>query len=100
MDTPLKVRDDQPPNWDYDEGADVLYVSFGSPRPALALDIGEGVLLLYTEPDNELVGFTIIGIGGMLKEGKGPTRASHQTESRKGSRAAKPRATVRRRRTA
>ncbi len=31
--------------WDYNEEADVLYLSIGEPRPALGMDIGEGVVL-------------------------------------------------------
>ncbi|MBI2939746.1 MAG: DUF2283 domain-containing protein, partial [Chloroflexi bacterium] len=33
--------------WDYDEEADVLYLSIGEPRPALGMDIGEGTILRY-----------------------------------------------------
>jgi len=36
-------------NWEYDEEADVLYVSVGEPQPALGVDIGEGVILRYDE---------------------------------------------------
>jgi uncharacterized protein YuzE len=53
-------------NWDYDEEADVLYISFGDPEPALTLDLGEGVLARYRESDNALVGFTIVGAGTRL----------------------------------
>ena len=67
METILKLRYTECVTWDYDEGADVLYVSFGEPRPALALDMGEGVVVLYREEDGELVGFTIIGVKEMLK---------------------------------
>lgn len=67
METALKLRDDECVSWDYDEEADVLYISFGEPKPALALDLGEGVLVLYREEDGELVGFTIIGASEMLK---------------------------------
>ena len=27
--------------WDYDSEADVLYISFGAPRPAVGVDMGE-----------------------------------------------------------
>jgi hypothetical protein len=37
-------------NWEYDEEADVLYLSVGKPRPATGVNIGEGVVLRYTEP--------------------------------------------------
>ena len=29
-------------DWDYDEEADVLYLSVGTPKPAVGVDIGEG----------------------------------------------------------
>ncbi len=75
METKLVFRDGDPVTWDYDEEADVLYISFGEPRPALALDAGEGVLLLYREEDSELVGITIIGAREMLKAGVAPRPA-------------------------
>ena len=39
-------------NWDYDEDADVLYLSIDEPRPALGMDAGDGVILRYDEADN------------------------------------------------
>jgi len=48
--------------WDYDEEADVLYLSIGQPREALAVDVGEGILLRYHETDEEVVGITIMGL--------------------------------------
>ncbi|GAF91781.1 unnamed protein product, partial [marine sediment metagenome] len=36
-------------NWDYDEEADVLYMSIGEPRTALGVDIGDGVIVRYDE---------------------------------------------------
>jgi len=53
-------------NWDYDEDADVLYLSIDEPRPALGVDAGDGVILRYDEADNELVGLTIIGLRARL----------------------------------
>ena len=32
-------------SWDYDEEADVLYISIGEPRKALGVDIGEGAIV-------------------------------------------------------
>ncbi|MBF0567925.1 MAG: DUF2283 domain-containing protein [Nitrospirae bacterium] len=49
-------------NWDYDDEADVLYISVGEPKRALGIDIGEGVIMRYMEDTSELVGLTIIGI--------------------------------------
>ena len=52
--------------WDYDEDADVLYLSIGDPVPALGVDIGEGVILRYDEPRKEVVGLTILGVRARL----------------------------------
>ncbi|MEW6027718.1 MAG: DUF2283 domain-containing protein [Planctomycetota bacterium] len=49
-------------NWEYDEDADVLYVSIGNPRKAIGVDIGKGVIVRYDEPKREVVGLTIIGV--------------------------------------
>ena len=55
--------------WDYDEEADVLYISIGEPRPALGVDIGEGVVLRYDEAKKEVVGLTLIGLRERLQKG-------------------------------
>ena len=47
--------------WDYDEDADVLYLSLGEPRPAVGVDIGEGVIVRYDEVRQEVVGLTLLG---------------------------------------
>ncbi len=49
-------------SWDYDEEADVLYLSVGKPQPALGVDIGEGVVLRYDEEHGEVVGLTLVGL--------------------------------------
>ncbi len=54
------------PSWDYDEDVDVLYVSVGEPRPALGVDVGDGVVLRYDEQANELVGLTLVGLRAKL----------------------------------
>lgn len=46
-------------NLSYDEEADVLYISVGSPKAALSRPRGFGVLMRYTE-GNRIVGYTII----------------------------------------
>ena len=46
----------------YDEEADVLYISIGKPKPSIGIDIGGGLIVLYDEETNEIVGITIIGI--------------------------------------
>jgi uncharacterized protein YuzE len=55
-------------SWDYDEEADVLYVSVGKPQPALGVDIGHGVILRYDETCNAVVGLTVIGLRTRLQE--------------------------------
>jgi len=49
-------------NWDYDEEADVLYISIGNPRKAVGVDIGEGAVVRYKEDTKEVVGLTFIGV--------------------------------------
>ena len=53
-------------NWEYDEEADVLYLSIGEPRMAVGMDIGEGVVLRLDETQNEVVGLTLIGLRARL----------------------------------
>lgn len=55
--------------WDYDEEADVLYLSIGEPRPAVGIDIGEGLILRYDEARKEVVGLTLIGLRARLLQG-------------------------------
>lgn len=49
-------------SWDYDEEADVLYISIGEPEKAVGLDVGEGLILRYREETGEVVGLTIMGV--------------------------------------
>ena len=66
----LKILEGKPQlNWEYDEEADVLYISVGKPRPALGADIGEGVIVRWDEQKREVVGLTIIGLRARLAEG-------------------------------
>jgi len=55
-------------DWDYDEEADVLYLSIGKPRKAVGVDIGDGVVVRYDEKKKELVGLTIVGVRARLVE--------------------------------
>ncbi len=58
----LKILEGKPSlNWEYDEEADVLYISVGKPRPAIGLDIGEGVIVRYDQKKQEVVGLSILG---------------------------------------
>ena len=52
--------------WDYDEEADVLYISVGELRSALSVDIGEGMILRHDEAAKEVVGLTLIGLRDRL----------------------------------
>ena len=57
----------------------MLYLSFGEPRAAVGVDIGEGVILRYDEGKGEVIGLTILGLGTKLlnfleKEGEGAER--------------------------
>lgn|GEM_PF-414093 len=53
-------------DWDYDEEADVLYLSVGKPRKATGVDIGQGVVIRYDEKKQEVVGLTILGVRARL----------------------------------
>jgi uncharacterized protein YuzE len=59
----LKILEGKPSlSWEYDEEADVLYISAGEPRPAVGKDIGDGVIVRYDEKAREIVGITIVGL--------------------------------------
>ena len=55
-------------NWEYDQEADVLYISFGKPRPAVTVDMGNGLLARYEEETEELVGLTIVGASHVVQK--------------------------------
>jgi uncharacterized protein YuzE len=55
--------------WDYDEDADVLYLSLGEPQTAMGVDIGEGVIVRYDEARQEVVGLTVLGLRSRLLKG-------------------------------
>lgn len=58
----LKILENKPRlSWEFDEEADVLYISVGKPRPAIGTDIGEGVIVRFDEKKKEVVGLTIMG---------------------------------------
>lgn len=64
----LFEKKDVPLDWEYDGEADTLYLSFGPPKPATGVDVGEGVIVRYDEKAREVVGLTIIGVGRRLEE--------------------------------
>ncbi len=47
-------------NWDYDADADVLYISFGNPKNAEGVDIGEGTIIRIEPDTKEIIGITIL----------------------------------------
>lgn len=55
-------------DWDYDGEADVLYISVGKPQEALGIDIGDGVIVRYSEAEGEVVGLTILGLRNKLEQ--------------------------------
>jgi len=59
--------------WDYDEDADVLYLSIGEPQPAVGLDIDEGVVLRYDEVTREVGGAYLDWVADTA--GGGPDRS-------------------------
>ena len=56
-------------DWDYDEEADVLYISLGKPEPAVGIDIGEGVVVRYDETRKQVVWITFIGLRNRVLKG-------------------------------
>jgi uncharacterized protein YuzE len=66
----LKLFDKKgaPLDWDYDGDADTLYISFGKPKAALGVDVGEDVIVRYDEKAREVVGLTLIGVGKRMEE--------------------------------
>jgi hypothetical protein len=60
-------------DWTFDEEADVLYLAFGAPRPAIGVDLGGGLVLRYDEEHRAVVGLTVIGLRDRLTRGLGVT---------------------------
>lgn len=55
-------------NWEFDDTADVLYLSSGAPAPSLGVDIGDGLILRYDAGTGEVTGITIVGLKGRLAQ--------------------------------
>jgi uncharacterized protein YuzE len=56
-------------SWEYDDEADVLYISIGEPRPAEGIDIGEGTIIRIDPKTKEVVGLTLLSLSKrILKE--------------------------------
>jgi uncharacterized protein YuzE len=63
MDTTVKILEDSTTiTGFYDREADVLYLSLGEPREAVAVDISDGVIDRYNEDSETIVGITLIGL--------------------------------------
>ena len=45
---------------EYDKEADVLYISFGKPRAAIATEVNDGDLIRIDPYNDEVVGITIL----------------------------------------
>lgn len=67
MDPVKLLRDLVPLDYDYDEEADVLYMSLGSPRPAVGVELGGGAVLMIDEATDEIVGLTVLGVRRQLE---------------------------------
>lgn len=44
----------------YDEISDVLYISFGNPRPGYSKELSDGILVRYDFVTKKIIGFTVI----------------------------------------
>jgi uncharacterized protein YuzE len=55
---PLVRQAPQPLNTSYDVDGDVLYVSFGPPRPATDSDFSDDIIVRYN--GEEIIGYTIL----------------------------------------
>lgn len=55
-----KILDKPNLNISYDDSADVLYISFGNPRPGIATEVNDGDLVRIDPDTNEIIGITII----------------------------------------
>ena len=64
----LFSKKNAPLDWEYDGDADTLYISFGKPKPALGVEVGDGVIVRYDEKAREVVGLTLIGVGKRMEE--------------------------------
>jgi uncharacterized protein YuzE len=49
-------------DWEYDEEADTHYMSIGTPREAMGVDVGNGVIVRYDENTKSVIGVTLVGI--------------------------------------
>ncbi|MCX6253727.1 MAG: DUF2283 domain-containing protein [Bacteroidia bacterium] len=66
--------------WDYDAEADILYISFGNPRNAEGVDIGEGTIIRIRPDTKEIIGVTILN---PLNRTLSSLMGKHQTSRKK-----------------
>ena len=59
----------------------MLYLSLGETRPAMGVDIGDGLVLRYDETSREMVGLTVIGLRDRLLRGLGDSAPSRDGSS-------------------
>ena len=56
----IKKINKQALNIDYDSTADILYISFGKPKPAICVEVSDGDLVRVDAYTDKVVGVTII----------------------------------------
>ena len=66
--TTLKIPERAKSIIHYDPEADVLYISFGEPRPAEGLDIGDGTILRVDPKTDEVTGLTLLDFSKRTEE--------------------------------
>jgi len=44
----------------YDDQADVLYISIGDPRPGIAIEANDGNFIRYAQGTDKIIGITIL----------------------------------------
>lgn len=64
----IKLPQGKSVNSYYDEEADVLYVSFGEPKPSEVLDTGEDLLIRFDTVTGEITGFTVLNFSEFSQE--------------------------------
>jgi uncharacterized protein YuzE len=67
----LKIPDKTSSTFHYDKEADVLYISFGEPKPAEGIDIGDGTILRIDPETEKIVGLTILQFSKRTGESQG-----------------------------
>jgi len=58
------------PKFHYDKESDVMYITFGKPKPCKSIEPGPGIVIRYTPDTDELNGFTIIDYDKRTNKGE------------------------------